>query len=555
MPEIDPEQFGISASALEQLTQTLHEQLSAQYAAHYEAHYSAHYAAHYDAHYDAHYSAHYEREFQQRMQKLYEDLILARRRMFGRSSEAHPAQGRLFDEADAIAPETTEADDQAVIAPASSESSKTPRTPKARGKRGPLPSDLPRVDIVHDVPESERLCACGTPMVEIGEEVSEQLDIVPMQIRVLRHIRKRYGCPDKSQNPVIAPVPKQVLPRSNASPDLLAMLLTVKYVDGLPLARFSHVLERSGARVTRQTLARWVIGTSQALQPLHNLLRDSLLDSPVLVMDETIVQVLKEPDRDPTAQSYMWVQVAGPPGKKIVLYDYDPSRSGTVPVRLLEGWTGYLMTDGYSGYSAVARTPGVEHLSCWAHARRPFVEAQAVHKGKVGKADQALAMIARLYKIEKDVRQASDADRYLARQRRSLPILNEIRQWVDQNLPLVPPSTKLGAALAYLDKFWGRLVRYTERGDLPIDGNPVENAIRPFVVGRKGWLFSDTPAGAHASAVIFSLVETAKGFGFEPYLWLRHVLRRLPLAQTVEDYEALMPWNLHPQDLITQREI
>lgn len=228
-------------------------------------------------------------------------------------------------------------------------------------------------------------------MVEIGEEVSEQLDIVPMQIRVLRHLRKRYGCPAGVHAPLTAPAPAQVLPKSNASNDLLAMLLTTKYVDGLPLARFEYVLARAGVTVPRQTLARWVIGTAGALQPLANLLRDSLLDGSVIHMDETPVQVLKEAGRAATAQSYMWVQRGGPPGKPVLLFDYDPSRSGQVPRRLLAGWRDYLMTDCYEGYSAVVAQEGLDHLGCWAHARRRFVDAAKVQaKGKPGRAGDRL---------------------------------------------------------------------------------------------------------------------------------------------------------------------
>jgi transposase len=400
-------------------------------------------------------------------------------------------------------------------------------------------------NIIHAIPEAERLCSCGTPMIEIGEDVSEQLDIVPMQIRVLRHIRKRYACPDNSHKPLTAALPPHPLPKSNASADFLAMLLAVKYVDGLPLARFEYVLDRHGVSVPRQTLARWVIGTSRVLQPLHNLLRDTLFSHSVLHMDETTVQVLKEKGTSPTGNKYMWIQTGGPPDQPVILYDYDPSRSQEVPRRLLEGYQGYLMTDGYEAYNAVAKTDGIEHLTCWAHARRYFVEAARVQpKGTQGKADEAIRFIAKLYQVEKEHRESTIDVRYQARQLRSLPILTELHTWLESNLPTVAPKSKLGEALAYLHKYWSRLIRYIERGDLPIDNNRCENAIRPFVVGRKAWLFSDTPAGAHASAVIYSLVQTAKANQVEPYLWLRYVLRELPKAHSLEQIEALLPWNL-----------
>src|SRR5690606_3351996 len=204
-------------------------------------------------------------------------------------------------------------------------------------------------------------------------------------------------------------------------------------------------------------------------------------------------------------------------------------------------------------YNAAVGKGGIEHLACLAHARRKFVEAARVQaKGKRGRADQAIEQIAALYRIERELKDASDAERHAARQQRSVPLLEALREWLDKALPAVPPQTALGKALAYLDKYWSRLSRYTERGDLPVDNNAAENVIRPFVVGRKAWLFADTQAGAHASAVIYPLIATAKANGLEPYTWLRRVLRLLPTARTADEYEALLPWNLHAMDLASE---
>ena len=298
------------------------------------------------------------REAQEQITRMIDQLVLARHRQFGVSTEQLSGQARLFDEAEVLAQATTEAADIAPLPPQTpavdAGGNKQSMTP-ARGKRRPLPTELPRVDVVHDVPDDQRTCPCGTPTVEIGQDVSEQLDIVPMQVRVLHRIRERYGCPGSVHAPVTAPLPPQPLPKSNASPDFLAMLLVVKFIDGLPLARFEYVLDRHGMPVPRQTLARWVIGAASLLQPLHNLMRDVLLDSAFLHMDETVVQVLKEDGKTPTSTSYMWVQMGGPPDKPVILFDYDPSRSSEVPARLLEGYRGYLMTNGYDAYNYLVR--------------------------------------------------------------------------------------------------------------------------------------------------------------------------------------------------------
>ncbi|HCG1270865.1 TPA: IS66 family transposase [Pseudomonas aeruginosa] len=476
-------------------------------------------------------------QMQSKVVHLEEQNALLRQRLFGRKSEqtTDPATPQLvlFNEAESVAEPVAEDVDEEAVAPT-----------KRRGKRKPLPADLPRIEVIHELPEHELTCTCGCRKHTIGEEVSEQLEIVPMQIRVIKHIRKVYGCRGCETAPVTADKPAQLIEKSMASPSVLAMLLTTKYVDGLPLHRFEKVLSRHGIDISRQTLARWVIQCGEHLQPLLNLMRDRLLESRVIHCDETRVQVLKEPDREATSQSWMWVQTGGPPGKPVILFDYSTSRAQEVPSRLLEGYCGYLMTDDYAGYNAVAVQPGIERMGCWAHARRKFVEAQKVQpKGKTGRADIALNLINKLYGIERDLKDASDEQRHQGRQQDSLPILAQLHGWLEKTQPQVTAQNALGKAVGYLASNWNKLKRYVEAGHLPIDNNPAERAIRPFVIGRKAWLFSDTPKGAVASAQIYSLVETAKANSQEPYAWLRHVLERLPHAQSVADYEALLPWN------------
>ena len=278
---------------------------------------------------------------------LKEQIKLWRERFFGRKSEQtvdpQTPQLVLFNEPESLAVPVSDASDEEVVAPT-----------KRRGKRKPLSADLPRIEVIHELPEHELTCVCGCRKHAIGEETSEQLEIVPMQIRVIKHIRKVYGCRGCETAPVTADKPAQMIEKSMASPSVLAMLLTTKYVDGLPLHRFEKVLARHGVDIPRQTLARWVIQCCEHFQPLLNLMRDRLLESPIVHCDETRVQVLKEPGRDPTSQSWMWVQASGPSERPVLLFDYTTSRAQEVPLRLLGDYRGYLMTDDYAGYNALA---------------------------------------------------------------------------------------------------------------------------------------------------------------------------------------------------------
>jgi len=251
----------------------------------------------------------------------------------------------------------------------------------------------------------------------------------------------------------------------------------------------------------------------------------------------------------------MWVRSAGPPGRRLILFDYDPSRSGSVPRRLLADYHGAVMVDGYEGYESVCQAEAILRLGCWVHARRKFVEATTVQskKKKNTRAEYALKLIAKLYGIEKQIAQQHEAIpdaqafadyRYKQRCDQAQPVIDKLKVWLDQTRPLVAPKTALGKALHYLQHQWPRLIRYLQDGRYPIDNNPVENAIRPFVIGRKNWLFSTSVPGAHASANLYSLIETAKAHGLEPYAYLKHVFAQLPNVIDYEDVDKLLPENI-----------
>ncbi|MCF6263854.1 MAG: IS66 family transposase, partial [Xanthomonadales bacterium] len=299
--------------------------------------------------------------------------------------------------------------------------------------------------------------------------------------------------------------------------------------------------------IPRATLSNWMIRSGMLIQPLINLLRDQMLDYDIIQMDETPVQVLKEPDKRAQSKSYIWLQRGGPPAKPVILYDYDPGRSAQVPKRLLEGFSGYLQTDGYAGYNAVVAANGLVHVGCMAHARRRFsdaVKAQGRNK-KRGKAHRGLSLIRRLYRVETLARKLTVEERYSMRQQQAVPIIKEIRSWLEDTLPQIPPSSATGKALSYLHNEWQQLTAYLKDGRLEIDNNGAENAIRPFVLGRKNWLFSTSVKGVKSSANLYSLIETAKANGLEPYAYLRYVFTELPKAETVEAIEALLPGNIN----------
>jgi transposase len=488
-------------------------------------------------------------QYKHQVLTLQEQLNLAIARRYAASSEKVSAdQLRLFDEAelDAGADAPVEEQDE-------KDSVTVPEHTRRKTGRKKLPDTLPRVDIIHELAEADRVCPHdGHILAQIGEQVSEQLDIVPAKIQVLRHICKKYAC-SCGQCIKTAKLPAQVIPKSLASPGLLAHVTISKYQDALPLYRQETILKRIGVDLSRATLANWMIKAGILVQPIINLLRDNLLEYDILQMDETTVQVLKEPGKTAQSKSYLWLQKGGPPTKPVVLYDYDPGRGAEVPKRLLAGFGGYLQTDGYAGYNAAVIANNLVHVGCMAHARRKFsdaVKAQGRAK-KRGKAHRGLALIQKLYRIEQKARKQklNPEQRYRLRQKQAQPVLDEIRKWLDESLPLIPGSSVTGKALAYLNNEWDKLIAYLQDGRLEIDNNGAENAIRPFVIGRKNWLFSASVKGVKASANLYSLIETAKASGLEPYAYLRYLFTQLPTAESVEDFEALLPGNIENNQL------
>ncbi|MGA8146851.1 MAG: IS66 family transposase [Gallionellaceae bacterium] len=480
---------------------------------------------------------------------LQERLKAFLRKLFAAKSEARGSdQKDLFlNEAEALAPTVdthaaTEDEADEVIKVAGHQR-------KSRGRK-PLDPALPREVIRHELPESERTCPHdGAALVEIGVETSEQLDIIPQQVRVIQHQRVKYACPCCDQGIKVTPAQPRIIPKGLLTEGALAWVVTSKYQDALPLYRQAALLGRFGGDLSRNTLAASVVRVGEAVQPIINLLRDHLLDSDLVFGDETVIQVLKEPGRAAQVKSYLWAQMNGT-GPPVRLFGYAPGRGGTHASEFYAGIREgvALMTDGYEVYNGIARTHGLMHLGCWAHCRRYFVEAEAALpkavRGPHQTATQFIAAIAELYAVESRGKGMSPVERGQLRNAHSRPALDKIQDLLHRHLHSVAPNSLLGKALHYMEGQWPKLIRFIENGSWPIDNNPVENGIRPFVVGRRNWLFADTVGGANASANLYSLIETCKANTVDTYRYLVALFRALPLARTADDYEELLPWRM-----------
>jgi transposase len=487
---------------------------------------------------------------------LEEQIRILKKEIFGRRSEKRRSdegeddpQLHLFNEAEVLVEEKTEEKPLAI-----------PEHTRQRPGRKPLPADLPRIEVVEDIDESEKVCACGAELKRIGEDVCEKLDIIPAKIQVIRIIRPKYACKNcegvESDGPTvkIAPPPAQIIPKGIATPGLLAHVAVSKYADALPLYRQETILERCGIELNRSTMAGWMVKVAESCTPVMDLLYKELRSGPLINIDETPVQVLKEPGRANTTKSYMWVFRGGAQDMPAVIYRYSPTRSGEVPREVLQGYRGYCQTDAFSGYDGLEQSmEGIELVGCFAHARRNFIKVIDARgkqvKGKTGSAEVALEYIAQLYRIEKAARSAGLSSSGVQQFRigRAGPVLEEFKAWLEKRKDQTPPQGLLGKAINYALSRWSKLVRYLENGHITPDNNAAENAIRPFVLGRKNWLFAGSPRGAGAAATIYSLIETTKACGLEPYQYLRSLFEKIPYASSQSDYAALIPQNVTPK--------
>ena len=492
-------------------------------------------------------------KLQAQIDNMTELLLLAQKARFGSSSEKAKyvladgfVQETLFNEAEAFA---NEDEPEPVIV--------AQHTRKAKRTKEELAKDLPVVEVVIDIPEGERVCdICEGSLHEIGRElVRRELSVIPEQVYVTETYRINYSCDDcleesDDANIIKPEVPEPVVKRGLASPSSAAHVIYQKFVNSMPLYRQSKHWENIGVKVSRGTLANWVIYVSlHWLLPLWITLKSLLLESPIILADETVTQVLNEPGKTPQSESRMWVyctgNVARPP--PIVLFEYQPSRSGDHPKAFLQvGHEFYLHTDGYSGYDAVANAV---HCGCWGHLRRKLEEAMPKNAPKDNKARKGFEICQKLFALERDFAELEPEERLEKRIEKSKPILDKFYEWVGTVNPLA--GSKLAKAITYAVNQRAPLSVFLLDGRIEISTNRIENKIRPFAVGRRNWLFSDTVDGARASAVAYSIIQTAVANGINPYLYLLHLFTHLPTVLTKDpeaDLSPFFPWSKEVQD-------
>lgn len=478
-----------------------------------------------------------------------EQFRLSKQRQFGSSSEKTNSDQLelplVFNEA--------EVESDSSIEEPTVEIEKHERKKKAVGQRDKKLESLPVETVEYRLTEDEQACSCcGATLHEMKTEIRRELIIIEPQVKVVEHVRHVYACRScdrdgTESNIITAPMPTPVFPKSLASPSAIAYIMTQKYVEGMPLYRQEQQFERLGISLSRQTLANWILhGANTWLSKVYAHMHQRLLTLDSLHADETTLQVLKEPGRSATSTSFLWLYRSGQSDPAMVLYDYQQTRASKHPRNFLNGFEGYLHVDGYAGYNGL---PNVTLVGCWSHARRKFDEALKALPAEKQSADVAakegLRFCNQLFSIEREIKHLSLEERHKARLERSRPILDAFSAWLRAQTPKVLPKSALGQAIKYCRNQWDRLVAFLEDGRLEIDNNRSERSIKPFVIGRKNWLFSNTPKGAKASAITYSIVETAKENGLNPFVYLTYLFEVLPNMDITDPIamEDIMPWS------------
>lgn len=478
----------------------------------------------------------------EKIEELQNKLQMALFKKYGRSSEkTDPAQIEFF-EVPKIDEEAIEEETTIVVT----------SHPRKKPGRKPLDPAIPRKIILHDIDEKNKICGCGHDLVKVGEETTERLQIIPEVIYVEQHVRPKYACrycegSGDEENPVfrIAPTPPTMIPGSIATAGLLAFIFVNKFVDHLPFYRQEKRFERIGAHISRQNMSNWSLKVYETLKPLERLLKKEVKTGSFIQMDETPLQVMGEEKRPDTSKSYMWLARGGPPETPIIYYNYQETRKAQFIKDFLENYHGFLQSDGYKGYDSVLKgNKDIIHVGCLAHARREFFDATKVLK-KAGSAHIALKKIANIYHKENELKDLEPRkDEFLKRRLTEVkPLLDDFKKWMDYKAQKIRPASDTGKAIRYTLGQWDKIIQYLECSELTPDNNAAERSIKPFVLGRKNWLFSGSPSGANASALLFSLIETAKANDLNPYGYLKWIFEETPLLKSEEEFEKFLPRN------------
>ena len=477
--------------------------------------------------------------YKSKYESLLEQIRLARQQRFAPSSEKNSFQKDLFDEAGTEMPnhETSQEKKRDNVDVAAHTRGKNP-------KRTQLPKDLPREIIEYDIDEKHKICGCGQHMVRIGEEVTEQLKYIPAKLSVVCHVRPKYACKPCQENVKLAPMPVLLLPKGIATPELVSHIIISKYCDHLPLYRQEKMWQRIAIDLPRSSLSSWILKTAELCAPLIKLLQKNIVLYDYAQADETTVQVFGEKGRKNTSKSYMWCYRGGRDTPNIV-YEYQETRSGFNAENFLHGFAGYLQTDAYAGYNWAQKDKRIDSVGCNAHARRNFaVLAKLSESPRLAK--DGIKFYRKLYRIEAQAREnkLTAAQRHKLRCEQSQPILASFKQWLDKNLTKTPEKSQIGKAIRYAIRHWPQLTCFLKDGRIEIDNNLIENAIRPFAIGRKNWLFMGSPSGAKAGAAFYSLIETCKANNINPQKYLCTMLHKIRLCKCEDDYRKLLPQNI-----------
>jgi transposase len=481
---------------------------------------------------------------------LHHQLFVLKSAKFGRKSEKLEEDKQLdlgFDEAELLSSQEC---------PEDATETKTVTMKKKKPGRKPLPANMPYVEHIHDLNEAEKNCACGCALTHIGNETNEQLDVLPQVTYRVIHIRKKYACKSCEETITTAKLPKQPFPKSIATAGLVAAVIDAKFNRHLPLYRQEDMFKSMGAEISRTNLGNWVVKAADLLKPIVDTMVKQIQSYDIAYADETVLQVLNEQGKLSTSTSYMWLFGGGPPEKRSFVYQYHPSRQDAIAKQFFESFEGYIHADCYSAYVNLDKTR-MKHVACIAHARRYFVDIVKATKNKPGIAKSAVEWFAKLYAIEKQLKEDKATSEQIkqARMTKTNPILIKFKSWLQTQQKTVLPKSPLGKAIFYSVKHWESLTQYINDGRLEIDNNRSERAIKPFVIGRKNWLFNTSTKGAHASSILFSLVQTCKEHNVDVFAYFKYALDSVGKCTNEQNIQSLLPYNVNPELLQAQRTI